>query len=57
MIASSQSLLLTTPRPLSWRHRLQTFSDIFEEGGFESVPFHQGFGMMTIHKVPKPVYR
>lgn len=34
-----------------------TFSDIFEEGGFESEPFHEGFGMLTIHRVPKPAYR
>lgn len=34
-----------------------TFSDIFEEGGFDSLPFHQGFGLMTIHQVPKPAYR
>jgi len=34
-----------------------TFSDIFEEGGFKSTPFQDGFGMLTIHKIPKPVYR
>jgi len=34
-----------------------TFSDIFEEGGFLSAPFHEGFGMITIHGVPKPVFR
>lgn len=35
-----------------------TFSDIFEEQGFSSVPFDDdAFGMQTIHGVPKPVYR
>jgi len=31
------------------------FSDIFEEGGFISQPYHGGFGMQTIYGVPKPV--
>lgn len=34
-----------------------TFSDIFEENYFSSVPFHGGFGLMTMHGIPKPVYR
>lgn len=34
-----------------------TFSDIFEEKYFSSVPFHGGFGLMNIHGVPKPAYR
>jgi len=34
-----------------------TFSDIFEENYFSSVPFHGGFGMLTIHGVAKPIYR
>ena len=34
-----------------------TFSDIFEEGGMPSQPFHGGFGLLTLHGVPKPVYR
>lgn len=33
------------------------FSDIFEEDGFASTPFHGGFGLLTIHGVPKPTYR
>ncbi|RYE82805.1 MAG: hypothetical protein EOO65_04960 [Methanosarcinales archaeon] len=32
-------------------------SDVFEEGGFVSQPYHEGFGMQTIYQVPKPVYR
>jgi xylan 1,4-beta-xylosidase len=34
-----------------------TFSDIFEEDRFWSTPFHGGFGLLTIHGVPKPAYR
>lgn len=34
-----------------------TFSDIFEESYFPSVPFHGGFGLLTLHGIAKPVYR
>jgi xylan 1,4-beta-xylosidase len=34
-----------------------TFSDIFEENYFPSVPFHGGFGMMNLYGIPKPIYR
>lgn len=34
-----------------------TFSDIFEELYFPSEPFHGGFGLLTLHGVPKPVFR
>jgi len=34
-----------------------TFSDIFEESGFSSIPFHGGFGLLNIHGIPKPAYR
>jgi xylan 1,4-beta-xylosidase len=34
-----------------------TFSDIFEESYFPSVPFHGGFGLLTLHGIPKPTYR
>jgi xylan 1,4-beta-xylosidase len=34
-----------------------TFSDIFEENYFSSQPFHGGFGLLTVHGVPKPTYR
>jgi xylan 1,4-beta-xylosidase len=33
------------------------FSDIFEESGFSSVPFHGGFGLLNINGIPKPSYR
>ena len=34
-----------------------TFSDLFEESYFPSMPFHGGFGLLTIHGVAKPSYR
>jgi xylan 1,4-beta-xylosidase len=34
-----------------------TFTDIFEENYFPSVPFHGGFGLLNIYGVPKPIYR
>jgi xylan 1,4-beta-xylosidase len=34
-----------------------TFSDIFEENYFPSVPFHGGFGLQSIHGIAKPAYR
>ena len=34
-----------------------TFSDIFEENRFPSKPFHGGFGLLTLHGIPKPTYR
>jgi xylan 1,4-beta-xylosidase len=34
-----------------------TFSDIFEECGFSSLPYHGGFGLLNILGVPKPTYR
>lgn len=34
-----------------------TFTDVFEENYFPSIPFHGGFGLLNLHGVPKPVYR
>jgi xylan 1,4-beta-xylosidase len=34
-----------------------TFSDIFEEDYLPSQPFHGGFGLLTLHGIPKPTYR
>jgi xylan 1,4-beta-xylosidase len=34
-----------------------TFSDIFAENYFPSVPFHGGFGLLNLHGIPKPMYR
>lgn len=34
-----------------------TFSDIFEENYFPSIPFHGGFGLLSLHGIAKPAYR
>ena len=34
-----------------------TFSDIFTENYFPSMPFHGGFGLLNLHGIPKPTYR
>ena len=34
-----------------------TFTDIFEELGICSAPFHGGFGLLNLYSVPKPSYR
>jgi xylan 1,4-beta-xylosidase len=34
-----------------------TFSDIFEEQYLPSIPFHGGFGLLTLHGIRKPAYR
>ena len=34
-----------------------TFTDIFEEDYLPSRPFHGGFGLLTLHGIPKPTYR
>jgi xylan 1,4-beta-xylosidase len=33
-----------------------TFTDLFEENYFPSVPFHGGFGLLSLHGIPKPTY-
>ncbi|MFY9608833.1 MAG: beta-xylosidase [Blastocatellia bacterium] len=34
-----------------------TFTDIFDENYFPSMPFHGGFGLLNLYGVPKPIYR
>lgn len=34
-----------------------TFSDIFKENYFPSIPFHGGFGLINLHGIAKPIYR
>lgn len=33
------------------------FSDIFAETYYPAVPFHGGFGLLTLHGIPKPTFR
>ena len=32
-----------------------SYSDLFEEGGMDSQPWHNGYGIMNVYGVPKPV--
>ena len=34
-----------------------TFTDIFDETYFPSLPFHGGFGLLNLHGIAKPSYR
>ena len=34
-----------------------TFTDIFAENYYPSVPFHGGFGLLNLHGIAKPAYR
>jgi xylan 1,4-beta-xylosidase len=49
--------ILMSLRGLVQGYSFWTFSDIFEENYFPSVPFHGGFGLLNLHGIPKPVYR
>ena len=49
--------ILMSLRGLVQGYSFWTFSDIFEENYFPSVPFHGGFGLLNLHSIPKPVYR
>jgi xylan 1,4-beta-xylosidase len=49
--------ILMSLRGLVDGYSFWTFSDIFEENYFPSVPFHGGFGLLNLHSIPKPVYR
>src|SRR5262249_57248167 len=33
-----------------------TFTDIFEENYFPSLPFHGGFGLLNFHRLPTPTH-
>ena len=43
--------------PLVEGYSYWTFSDLFEENYFSSVPFHGGFGLLTVNGIAKPAYR
>jgi xylan 1,4-beta-xylosidase len=44
-------------RGLAQGYSFWTFSDIFNEDYFPSVPFHGGFGLLNLHGIAKPAYR
>lgn len=55
--ASFATHIIMGVRNLVQGYSFWTFSDIFEENYFPSVPFHGGFGLLNLHGIPKPIYR
>jgi xylan 1,4-beta-xylosidase len=49
--------IIMEARGLVQGYSFWTFSDIFEENYFPSVPFHGGFGLLNLYGIPKPAYR
>ena len=49
--------IIMEARGLVQGYSFWTFSDIFEENYFPSVPFHGGFGLLNLHGIAKPAYR
>jgi xylan 1,4-beta-xylosidase len=47
---------LRATSPLAQSMSYWTFTDIFEEGGPPTRPFHGGFGLMTLQGIRKPAY-
>jgi xylan 1,4-beta-xylosidase len=49
--------IIMEARGLAQGYSFWTFSDIFSESYFPSVPFHGGFGLLNLHGIAKPTYR
>ena len=49
--------IIMQARDLAQGYSFWTFSDIFSENYFPSVPFHGGFGILNLHGIGKPAYR
>jgi xylan 1,4-beta-xylosidase len=49
--------IILEARGLVQGYSFWTFSDIFEENYFPSVPFHGGFGLLNLYGIAKPAYR
>ena len=49
--------IILEARGLVQGYSFWTFSDIFSENYFPSVPFHGGFGLLNLHGIAKPAYR
>eukprot|EP01084_Bolivina_argentea_P044501 81882_1 len=56
MAKSLQDLLVMNGGEFGWL-AWWDISDIFEEGGFNSIPFNNGYGMQTIRGIKKPIFR
>ena len=55
--AAFATRIIMEARGLVQGYSFWTFSDIFAENYFPSVPFHGGFGLLNLHGIAKPVYR
>jgi xylan 1,4-beta-xylosidase len=55
--AAFATRIVMEARGLAQGYSWWTFSDIFAEKYFPSVPFHGGFGLLNLHGIAKPVYR
>ena len=49
--------IIMEARGLVQGYSFWTFSDIFAENYYPSVPFHGGFGLLNLHGIAKPAYR
>ncbi len=55
--AAYAAKIILEARGLVEGYSFWTFSDIFDENYFPSVPFQGGFGLLNLHGIAKPVYR
>ncbi|CAN5897891.1 cellulase family glycosylhydrolase [soil metagenome] len=55
--AAFATRIIMEARGLAQGYSWWTFSDIFTEHHFPSVPFHGGFGLLNVHGIAKPSYR
>jgi xylan 1,4-beta-xylosidase len=55
--AAFATKIVMEARGLVQGYSFWTFSDIFSENYFPSVPFQGGFGLLNIHGIAKPLYR
>lgn len=55
---SAPYILRTTKRCEGFAEAMSywTFTDIFEENGPPTEPFHGGFGLLNVQSIPKPAY-
>ncbi len=49
--------IIMEARGLVQGYSFWTFTDIFAENYYPSVPFHGGFGLLNLHGIAKPAYR
>jgi xylan 1,4-beta-xylosidase len=55
--AAFATRIIMEARGLVQSYSFWTFTDIFSENYFPSVPFHGGFGLLNLHGIAKPAYR